>query len=152
MVAALLDTCLPGAALYTVWDKFHVSGMSDGCRRRTLESLADTPEKMSPIKKEDTIIGDAIKTLKNLCSYIHGYATPSSISCLVSRKKLGLSAHLNSLRDRVRLYMRICLCALESNYARSLTVCADSQCLRAMMLCALCPNIDLYVRNNKCTK
>ncbi|KAJ7827926.1 hypothetical protein B0H13DRAFT_2373535 [Mycena leptocephala] len=64
MVAGLLDTRLPGAALYAVLDQFYVSGMSDGCRRRTLDSLADTPEKLSSIKKEDTIIGDAIRLLK----------------------------------------------------------------------------------------
>ncbi|KAJ7883385.1 hypothetical protein B0H13DRAFT_1890396 [Mycena leptocephala] len=51
---ALLDTRLPGAAVYAVLDQFYVSGMSDGCRRRTLESLADTPEKLSSMKREDT--------------------------------------------------------------------------------------------------
>jgi hypothetical protein len=39
MVTALLDTRLPGAAVYAVLDQFYVSGMSDGCRRRTLDSL-----------------------------------------------------------------------------------------------------------------
>ncbi|KAJ7879332.1 hypothetical protein B0H13DRAFT_1892291 [Mycena leptocephala] len=64
MVAGLLDARLPGTALYAVLDQFYVSGMSDGCRRRTLDSLADTPEKLSAMKKEDTIIGDEIKLLK----------------------------------------------------------------------------------------
>jgi hypothetical protein len=45
-------------------DQFYVSGMSDGCRRRTLDSLVDTPEKLSSMKREDTIIGDAIELLK----------------------------------------------------------------------------------------
>ncbi|KAJ7741861.1 hypothetical protein B0H16DRAFT_1728383 [Mycena metata] len=63
MVAALLDQCLPGEALYSTLDKFQVYGMCDGCRVLTLSSLEDTPEKGSAIKREDVIINHAISLL-----------------------------------------------------------------------------------------
>lgn len=66
MVAALLDQCLPGAALYAVLDKFQVPGMYEACRMLTLTSLQDTAEKTSPMKKEDVLISAAIQKIKAL--------------------------------------------------------------------------------------
>ncbi|KAJ7760865.1 hypothetical protein DFH07DRAFT_1021358 [Mycena maculata] len=63
MVTALLDQGIPGAALYSVLDKFQVSGMFDDCRLLTLISLRDTDTKISSIKKEDVLIAEAIKKI-----------------------------------------------------------------------------------------
>ncbi|KAJ7459476.1 hypothetical protein B0H11DRAFT_2316805 [Mycena galericulata] len=64
MVSALLDAKLPGAVLYSVMDQFQVFGMRDACRVQTLSSLEDTPEKMSSLKKEISIIEEAVRMLK----------------------------------------------------------------------------------------
>ncbi|KAJ7606392.1 hypothetical protein DFH06DRAFT_1383020 [Mycena polygramma] len=66
MVAALLDMRLPAAALYAVLDQFYVPAMTDGCRRRTVAALEDTPTELSYIKKEDKIVDDAIQQLRAL--------------------------------------------------------------------------------------
>ncbi|KAJ7771345.1 hypothetical protein DFH07DRAFT_768317 [Mycena maculata] len=62
MVAALLDQCIQGVALYKVLHQYQVPGMCD-----------DTAEKISSIKREDVIIDDAVKKLKK--SMVHALPT-----------------------------------------------------------------------------